>query len=498
MADHETTADAARAAQLAQGRNPDLPPTHPVNALSRWRKAAILGTLSYCALLGNFAVAIILVAFVPMGETFGVTPGAIANCIGYSFLGMAVGPLFWNPLSRTAGRRPVYLLGSVLLLPCAVWLALSPSYGSFAAARVVTGFINSFSQTVPPSTIADIYVERVLGAKMALYVVCIVVAPAVAPIFCAGIVKHKSWRVLFWFVLGLYALQLILFFFVVPETMWNEEAADTDSHAEADKPPAEHVDAAAAEKSAPGPIARSGRVGVAWWPWQRPREYLSLLVSPVIMFKYLAILITSFYYGMIFAWSVGITIILPQKYAAPPYSFGLIATGAAFLAFGIGGVIGIPLGGIAGDKAVSYFAAKTGRREPEHRLWALYPILPLFFVSCIVCGCGLQYDLHWIAFLFGGGIMYATLTAITGVLQTYVLETYLPKGMDTQAVFTFWRLMWAFSVAFYVFDWGMKHGWLKEFIIQGGLGLGLGLLLCFGLIWKGKQLREWQGMPGLD
>lgn len=441
------------------------------------------------------SVAIILVAFGPMAATFKKTPGDIANCIGYSFLGMAVGPLFWNPLSRTAGRRPVYLLGSLLLLPCAVWLALSPTYGSFAAARVVTGFFNSFSQTVPPSTIADIYVERVLGAKMALYVVCIVIAPAVAPIFCAGIVKHKSWRVLFWFVLGLYGLQLILFYFVVPETMWNEEDSGNESHNEADKALPVHVEG---EKVAPAPPQRSGHVGVAWWPWQRPREYLSMIISPIIMFKYLAILLTSIYYGMIFAWSVGITIILPQKYGAPPYSFGLVVTGAAFLAFGIGGVIGIPLGGIAGDKAVDYFAKKTGRREPEHRLWALYPILPLFFVSCIICGCGLQYNLHWIAFLFGGGIMYATLTAITGVLQTYVLETYLPKGMDTQAVFTFWRLMWAFACAFFVFDWGMKHGWLKEFIIQGALGLGLGVLLCFGLIWKGKGLRVWQGMPQLE
>lgn len=55
MSDHETIDDAHRADMLAHGRNPDLPAAHPTNSLSPWRKAAILGTLSYCALLGNFA-----------------------------------------------------------------------------------------------------------------------------------------------------------------------------------------------------------------------------------------------------------------------------------------------------------------------------------------------------------------------------------------------------------------------------------------------------------
>lgn len=43
---------------------------------------------------------------------------------------------------------------------------------------------------------------------------------------------------------------------------------------------------------------------------------------------------------MLFAWSVGITIIMPIKFEEQPYSFGTVALGAAFLAFGIGGLLG--------------------------------------------------------------------------------------------------------------------------------------------------------------
>ena len=93
--------------------------------------------------------------------------------------------------------------------------------------------------------------------------------------------------------------------------------------------------------------------------------------------RYLSITIPSFYYGSVFAWSVGITIVMPQKFAAPPYSFAEVPLGAAFLAFGIGGVLGKWSGGIVGDKVVSHFETKKGYRQPEHRLYALVRVIIL-------------------------------------------------------------------------------------------------------------------------
>jgi hypothetical protein len=87
--------------------------------------------------------------------------------------------------------------------------------------------------------------------------------------------------------------------------------------------------------------------------------------------QFLPITLVSIYYGSIFAWSVGITIVMPQMFEKPPYSFATIPLGCAFLAFGIGGVLGKWSGGIVGDKTVSYLERKKGHRQPEHRLWAL-------------------------------------------------------------------------------------------------------------------------------
>lgn len=67
--------------------------------------------------------------------------------------------------------------------------------------------------------------------------------------------------------------------------------------------------------------------------------------------------------------------------------------------------------------------------------------------------------------------------------------------MDTQAVFTFWKMIWGFAVPFFVYDWGTRVGFTQSYAIQGALATGVGFILCLGLIWKGRAIRMAQGMP---
>ncbi|BGP04650.1 putative transporter [Rhodotorula toruloides] len=486
--------------------DPSLPPNHPLNSLSSLRKFLILLTLSYSGFLANFSVAIIQVAFVPMGQAFGVSPGDIPNTIGYNLLGFAVGPLLWNPLSKTIGRRPVYLIGSALFLPCVVWMALSPSYACFSAARTVAGIVSSFSQTVPPATVADIFVKEVRGSKMSMYAVAVVIAPAVAPVFSGLIVNTQPWHVLFWFILGLAGLQLALFAAIVPETLWTEEA--TSDRAGADKHNSLNDSIANAGKKAafdeqqietvenkPSVNSRAGRVGAAWMPWQRPGEFFRIFVSPFLMARYLAISLPSIYYGMVFAWSVSITIVAPQMFEKPPYNFKTIPVGASFLAYGIGGVLGKWSGGIVGDKVVALFERKKGTRQPEDRLWALLPILPFMMVACAIVAVVIRDKLAWIAYLIGGALFFFCLSAATGILQTYVLESFLPRSTDGQAVFIFFKSIWGFAIPFILTSLETSTGYFKGYMMMGALATGVGFILCGGLIWKGYEVRKGQGTP---
>jgi hypothetical protein len=189
--------------------------------------------------------------------------------------------------------------------------------------------------------------------------------------------------------------------------------------------------------------------------------------------------VPSFYYGFAFSWIVGITVVTPQTLGAPPYNFAIIPLGCAFLAYGL-----------VGDKTVAYVARKQGTRQPEQRLWAALPAMPFLFVAMLIIGISLQKQLHWIGLLVGGGLYFFTISIITGLIQTYVLECFLPQGMDSMAVFNFFRMLWGFAIPFFVWNWGLQHGWLACYITQGALSAGLGALLCVFLIWKGRAIRE--------
>lgn len=203
-------------------------------------------------------------------------------------------------LSKTIGRRPVYLIGSVLFLAMTAWLAAAKSYESFAAARFFSGFFSAFSQTVPPASIADIYQKEVRGDKIAWYGLACIIAPSISPLICGLVVNAgKSWRVVYWIVFAVAGVQLLLFLFLVPETLWVEHGSEETEIAQDDK--------AHYEPGEDGNMVRLGERRAAWMPWHRPASFLKICWSPIAMSRFIVISLPSFYYGSLFAWSVGIT-----------------------------------------------------------------------------------------------------------------------------------------------------------------------------------------------
>lgn len=345
---------------------------------------------------------------------------------------------------------------------------------------------------------------------MSAFTVAVVIAPVLAPLICSAVISQgNSWRVLFWIILGMAALQFLLFFFLVPETLWVKEgekaiesAADgnesekEDTHKNMPPLALRLTDYTSGYDTAAGSVRpHHGHVGAAWMPWQRPGHFLQVMASPIIMAQYIPIVTVSIYYGMLFAWSVGITIVMPQLFDKPPYGFSEIALGCAFLAFGIGAVLGKWSGGVVGDMIVNRLTAKHGIRQPEYRLWGVLPLLPFLMASLCVVGVAIEKELHWAALLVPGGVYYFCFSATTGLLQTYVSECYITKPMDAQAVFVFFKSIWGFVIPFFISVWGANTGFLTEYCVQGALAFVIGTFLCTLFLAKGRSIRKWQGMP---
>lgn len=106
--------------------------------------------------------------------------------------------------------------------------------------------------------------------------------------------------------------------------------------------------------------------------------------------------------------------VLPQVLHAPPYDFGAILIGCAFLSILVGSVIGKLAGGVLSDRTVTFFARRAARkgdgierREPEYRLYAMILPVLLMLPALVLFGVGWAQRMSWwVPIVFGTGLYY--------------------------------------------------------------------------------------------
>lgn len=59
---------------------------------------------------------------------------------------------------------------------------------------------------------------------MAIFGVACILSPAISPLIGGLVIEYQhKWQIIYWIVLGFAGLQLLMFIFLVPETLWVED-----------------------------------------------------------------------------------------------------------------------------------------------------------------------------------------------------------------------------------------------------------------------------------
>ena len=139
---------------------------------------------------------------------FGVSDGTIQFSLSIFMAGIALGQLFYGPLSDRFGRRPVLLAAFCVFVAAAGGCALSASFESFIALRFVHGLAVCASAVLGRAIVRDLF-DREEAAKMIAYVMMLHgFAPVVGPILGAHLTVSLGWRAVYAFlaIYGLVAL----------------------------------------------------------------------------------------------------------------------------------------------------------------------------------------------------------------------------------------------------------------------------------------------------
>ncbi len=158
------------------------------------RLALILGSLSA---FGPITTDLYLPALPAAAEDLGASQPAIQVTLTACLIGLALGQVFVGPLSDTIGRRRPMIAGMALFVAGSLLCAIAPSVYLLDVARLLQGLAGAAGIVLSLAIVRDLY-EGVAAARMIAALMAVGgVAPIVAPLAGAQLLRFMDWRGLF-------------------------------------------------------------------------------------------------------------------------------------------------------------------------------------------------------------------------------------------------------------------------------------------------------------
>lgn len=175
-----------------------LPVTRtPAAPHSLLRLTLILGALSAFTPL---AVDMYLSGLPALERALATDAGKVQLTLSLFFLGLAVGQLFYGPLSDRFGRRGPLLAGNLLYVAASIACALSPDIDTLIVARFLQAFGSCAGLVIARAMVRDLF-EPLEGARvMSLLMLVMGVAPILAPLLGGYVLVWLGWPAIFWFL----------------------------------------------------------------------------------------------------------------------------------------------------------------------------------------------------------------------------------------------------------------------------------------------------------
>jgi len=153
--------------------------------------------------------------------------------------------------------------------------------------------------------------------------------------------------------------------------------------------------------------------------------FWKILIRPVVIFWYPAVLWAFLTYGTTLTWIVVFSVVNASIFTAPPYNFSVSQTGLISISPLVMTIIGEVIAGPLNDYICIRLAKKNhGIYEPEFRLVLMIPVFLLGIVGFFGFGASVHYQTHWIGPVLTFGIANMSMAFANGCVFGYVIDSY--------------------------------------------------------------------------
>jgi MFS family permease len=393
--------------------------------------------------------------------------GFLAFWIGFTTFFSAAGANIW-------GKRPFFIISTIILLASNVWGFYTTSFTSLAVMRVVQGIASAPLETLVTSTVSDMYFVHQRGTRISIWGCMLASGVLLGQTIAGAIIENISFEATFGISAIIFIPIIIAMYFFVVETSYNKPRPSATA---AKKYPDEkndgvsylEIDEADEQKETYLQQLRifRGRLN--------DESFWKNAWKPVPLIAYPAVLFSTVVYGSYFTWLLTISVLSVSVFSAPPYALGPAQIGLTNLPLLVVGLIGSPLSGWLADAISKAMARRNnGIFEPEFRLVLMIPATIFATIGFIGFGVSAQQGapIMW-PIVFMSIHSFSVPFASTASL-TYVIDCHPRDANQAFVTINFTKAVFTFAATTYA------NGWLAQVGPQAVFGTitGVNLAIC--------------------
>ena len=187
----------------------------PVRAARRGL-VVLLGALSA---FGPLCLDMYLPALPALPDSLHGTVSGAQLSLSAAILGLGGGQLIVGPLSDRLGRRLPLLAGLMLFVLTSAACAITTSMTLFVLLRLLQGAAGAAGVVISRAAVADRFTGTRAATVFATIAVVNGLAPILAPVLGAQILRLGSWRTVFWVLAGIGVVLLVAAALIVDESL---------------------------------------------------------------------------------------------------------------------------------------------------------------------------------------------------------------------------------------------------------------------------------------
>lgn len=343
----------------------------------------------------------------------------ISSALCFLFLG--VGAAFLQPTAMKIGRRPVYMMATLLHVLGCIWGGQMTTIEHYYGVNILTGFGTAPVDSLVEISTTDIFFLHERGTRLSLYIYTIFAGSFLGPVASGYIATSQSWQWCFWYLVIFFGVVLLIEVLSLEESTFRRPIVGIDSTT--DQPDKEakstHIESTPgktdvlptspnteqespeSDQSIPRKYTYRERVRLIHTEENDPRSWLRIAIEPFRMATFPPIVWSGTIYGVQVMWLALLGTTQSLIFASEPYNFSVQSVGNTNFAALIGCTLGMLWGGPMSDWCMRFLARKNrGIMEPEFRLWMIIPPALINPAGLLMYGVGAANGVHW--FISGG------------------------------------------------------------------------------------------------